>query len=192
MNGGAAGVVAAAALPQSVAIGSEGGMPFPPPSPAAAELAAAKAALAVSETLVADLRLRLCEAEAALSRDDKRVKEAERWAATEGAERVRNAERHSAHPPPNADSMLAAAFSSGLAILSEGGPEATVAVGEAGADSAARPTGPAQSADAEPPPPTELLDLPLEMLVLVIDHLPSGRCAFGGGLCVRWLGSLFW
>ena len=26
-----------------------------------------------------------------------------------------------------------------------------------------------------PPPPTELLDLPYEMLVLIIDQLPSGR-----------------
>ena len=61
-------------------------------SPAAAELAAAQAALASTETLVADLRLRLSEAKVALSKGAKRVKEAERWAATE-AERAHNAEQ---------------------------------------------------------------------------------------------------
>ena len=83
--------------------------------------------------------------------------------------------------------MLAAAFSSGLIIHSGGGPvEASATGGEAGAESAERPR--VNSRDAEPPPPMELLDLPLEMLVLIIDQLPSGRCAVGAILCVRWLG----
>ena len=189
MHGGAAGVVAAAALPASVAIGSEGGTPFHPASPAAAELAAAKAALALSETLVADLRLKLCQAEAAFSRDAMRVKEAERWAATEAAERAHDAAQYSAHPPPDADSMLAAAFSSGLNIHSGDGPEASALVifeHETGVEgpigstpSAAAPAiEPDARGDAPPPPPTELLDLPVEMLLLVIDQLPSGRCDF--------------
>ena len=46
----------------------------------------------MSEAMVADLRLRLKEAEAALARNAGKVKEAERWVATE-AERAHNAEQ---------------------------------------------------------------------------------------------------
>ena len=94
---------------------------------------------------------------------------------------------HSAHPPADDDSMLAAAFSGGLNIRSGDGPDASaIEGGVAGAQRPATgsaPFGSPPAAIAEPPrdsaepppPPTELLGLPYEMLVLVVDQLPSGR-----------------
>ena len=66
-----------------------GAAPLPEPTPAASELAAAKAALASLEAAAADLHRRIEEADAAVARGARRVVEAERWVATE-VERAHN------------------------------------------------------------------------------------------------------
>ena len=181
--------------------GKSGGGSAPASSllePPAAAASASRASAAL-EARIAQLSTELVEAEAGVARDAERVREAEAGVAAEASEN--NAHSDSALPPAvDAYSMVVAAFSGGLNIHSGDGPVVSaIDGGVAGAD---RPTGSAPFVspaiaeppqhDAEPPPPpAELLDLPEEMLVLVINQLPSGRCAFGGGLCVWWLYPLF-
>ena len=70
--------------------GGGAGSPPPRPSPANAELSAAKSALVSSDNLVEYLERQLSEARGAAAQNAQRVREAERWVAIE-AERAHNA-----------------------------------------------------------------------------------------------------